>query len=143
VILEIDSKKWKESRGIAANAREASGDIYTLRDKIMFEVVHTQVTQQWILVIRVHQESRKQVQIYNVYALVQYKEKSDCWKYLSEILDFRYVKKNIVACDFNMVVSNKDKGEGSVVWDHFRERRDDIKDLVNVAPKRVKYTWSN
>jgi endonuclease/exonuclease/phosphatase family metal-dependent hydrolase len=83
-------------------ARGESREIFTLWDKMVFEVS------------LVHRNFGKKVYIFNVHASVQYNEKIIFWQGLCEIMDSNYDKNSIVAGNFNMVLLDKESG-GSIV----------------------------
>jgi hypothetical protein len=57
-----------------------------------------------------------------------------------------YINNTIVGGDFNAFLSYKENRRGSIIMDPFKESMGDLIfdwDLVEIKPKRWKYTWTN
>jgi len=84
--------------------------------------------------------------IYNVYTPNHYREKEICWGDLRASIDGELSLNIIVAGDFNLILHANEKQGGSFSLDPSRGRLEVIiqdHDLVDVAPKNCRYTWSN
>jgi hypothetical protein len=81
--------------------------------------------------------------LFNVYMYVQYMEKVGRWESLQLQKENAMDKDNIVAGNFNTILTNKEKTEGSIKRDPMREKLEDLIskwNLVDVKPIKGNYT---
>jgi hypothetical protein len=91
----IGKMHWKRSEGTLVSSKGASRGIFTLWDNssIHLEILHQ--TQDWVLICITH-NSGKHLNIFNVYMLVDYKEKEYFWISLQASKDSKFSKNNII-----------------------------------------------
>lgn len=81
-----------------------------------------------------------------MYAPNHYREKETCWGDLQASIDGELNSNIIVAGDFNLILHANEKRGGTFTPDPFRGRLEAIiqdHDLMDMAPKNRRYTWSN
>lgn len=108
---------WSISKGVEIISRGAGG-LSTLWNNHDFESGLMKTTQQWIFTELVCRVTVKTYKIINVYTLVQYGEKHDCWNELNFLRNSYDISNCIVAGDFNLVLSMEEK-QGGIQFDIF------------------------
>jgi len=84
--------------------------------------------------------------LFNIYAPVQYKEKKECWGSISDTIEAYNPSNIVLAGDMNMVLNSNEKKGGFYGNDTQRNQIMEIirqNDLIDIKPKKGKYTWSN
>eukprot|EP00253_Pinus_taeda_P028387 PITA_28387 len=84
--------------------------------------------------------------IYNIYAPIHYRDKERCWDDLKASIDAQESNNIIFGGDFNLILHSNEKRGGSFSPDPYRVHLENIMqdhDLIDVAPKNRRYTWSN
>jgi hypothetical protein len=82
----------------------------------------------------------------NVYMHVTYKDKVECWRFLTNIKSTMNVSSSIIIGDFSIVLNSNDKRGGNLVRDPLRENMEYFIyewDLMDIKPEKGKYKWSN
>ena len=87
-VLLISIKKWNLNVGKAVSARGACGGLDTLWSDEKFQLKNVYATQHWIFIELFHHSSKTSYALFNLYVPVNYSEKQDCWKMLSDFLKF-------------------------------------------------------
>ena len=145
VFLQTSTNFWKKRGKAAISSRGASGGIGTLWDDTKYEAVDIKYNTSWILTQLRHKESNILVRIYNIYAPNSYVEKKNCWNLLHE--ERSNLQGNVILVgDLNIILSQDEKREGSLIREPIREMVDDIIldwNLMDVKPSSGKYRWNN
>jgi endonuclease/exonuclease/phosphatase family metal-dependent hydrolase len=100
----------------------------------------------WLLVKLSMISSGMFIYVINVYMPNNYREKLDCWDSLLSLENGDFSHNCILAGDFNITRTLKEKRGGSIVRDQFRENLDDVistLELYDVPPKKGSFTWNN
>jgi len=145
-LLDISKTKWKKRAGKAVSSRGSSGGLETLWTEDLFQLKKSHETQHWIFTELSHCTSKLTISLFNLYVPVTYSEKRDCWKSLSAYLEQHNPDNIIIAGDLNIVLKTKEKRGGSSNRDPmlaFVEELTQQWDLLDFAPVRGLYTWSN
>ena len=95
--------------GKAVNARGTSGGLATLWCEDNFHLKSSLVTQHWIFTKLQHISSKISMALFNIYVLVNFNEKKECWKSLSDFLEIYSPINTIVARDLNITLDPKEK----------------------------------
>lgn len=103
-LLDISKTKWKKRAGKAVSSRGSSGVLATLWTKDLFQLKKSHETQHWIFTELLHCTSKLTISLFNLYVLVTYSEKRDCWKSLSAYLEQHNPDNIIIAGDPNIVL---------------------------------------
>jgi len=86
-ILSMGKDNWKKKEGIVMSARGASGGLATLWTEKIFEVHNSFATQHWIFTELTHLPSNLRFSLFNIYVLVLYREKRECWNTMADFLE--------------------------------------------------------
>eukprot|EP00253_Pinus_taeda_P033841 PITA_33841 len=133
-------------KGCISEARGPSGGIATLWDKNKWNFVSINPQQHWIRTAFDSRMNNQTIIIYNVYAPNHYREKETCCGDLQASIDGELNSNIIVAGDFNLILHANEKRGDTFPPDPFRVRLEAIiqdHDLMDVAPKNRRCTWSN
>jgi hypothetical protein len=106
-LLEINIQKWKKNAGKAINTRGSSGGLTTLWVKDKFHLEISFKTQHWIFTELRHTSSKLSLSLFNLYVLVLYSEKKDCWQSLAYFLEIFSPSKIILDRYLNLVFEPK------------------------------------
>eukprot|EP00253_Pinus_taeda_P025214 PITA_25214 len=145
-LKDISKSKWKKNEGIAVSSRGTSGGVATLWSKDLFHLSNYHETQHWIFMELKHLESKLTIALFNLYVPVNYVEKRDCWNTLSAFLDQQSLNNIVLGGDLNLVMKPKEKRGGNNNRDQTLPLVEEIMqqwDLLDFAPARGKYTWTN
>ena len=72
-----------------------------------FRLVNSHNTQHWCFTELKHISSKLTIALFNLYVLVFYSEKKDCWKTLNEFLQLNSPNNIMIARDLNLVMNEK------------------------------------
>eukprot|EP00253_Pinus_taeda_P017214 PITA_17214 len=84
--------------------------------------------------------------MFNVYVPNHYRDKGKCWETLSNHIMEGDSNNTIVGGDFNLILHANEKRGGNFLPDPFRNQMENVMhigDLIDIAPKNRKFTWSN
>jgi exonuclease III len=144
--LKASRNAWKNSQGIAENARGASGGLCTLWNTTKIELLNSDTRMHWIHTSLLHKDSGVQVNLINIYVPQHIEEKRICWETLQDFLQKNELDNIILGGDLNVTLSQEEKRGGSIVRDPAREWVEDIItawELIDIKPIKGHYTWSN
>ena len=99
-LLEINKQKWKKNAGKEISARGSSRKLETLWMKNEFHLEISFETWHWIFTELQHHSSKLSFSLFNLYVLVLFSEKKDCWETLSNFLEIYSPMNTILAGDF-------------------------------------------
>ena len=128
------------------SARGSAGGISTLWLENLFSLVKTHATQHWIFTELRHSSSKTFLALFNLYVLVIYQEKRECWNSLLDYLFVNSFSNIIVAGDMNLILDVKEKKGGISGRDpmlHLVENLIQTWDLMDFKPKKGRFTWIN
>jgi exonuclease III len=108
-ILQDSIYIWRSCKGMAVNARGASGGIYTLWNPNIFSLHSWQSTMHWIKTSLLHLPTGNILTVINVYMPAMYQEKIDCWSSLQNLQDSLELKDLIMAGDLNTTLHPREK----------------------------------
>eukprot|EP00253_Pinus_taeda_P024028 PITA_24028 len=144
--LDISKSKWKKSAGKVVSSRGSYGGLATLWKKDLFLLKKSHETQHWIYTELTHCASKLTISLFNLYVLVTYSEKRECYTSLSAFLEQHNPSNIIIAGDLNIVLKSKEKRGVSNSRDPmlaFVEELSQRWDLLDFNLIRGLYTWSN
>ena len=81
-----------------------------------------------------------------MYVPVQYYEKKECWKSLSDYLELLNPQNLVIGGDLNIILDPKEKRGGTFSRDPFLSTVENLIlqwDLVDFKPVKGEYTWTN
>ena len=78
-LIYISRESRKKQGGYAVSSRGASGGLATLWNKNGFSLLNFFSTQRWIFTELQHLPSKISIALFNLYVLVHYMEKRECW----------------------------------------------------------------
>ena len=145
-LLKASRNAWKNSQGIAENARGTSGGLYTLWNTTKIELLNSDTRMHWIHTLLLHKDSRIQVNLINIYLPHHIEEKRICWETLQDFLQKNELDNIILGGDLNVTLIQEEKRGGSIVRDPAKEWVEDIItawELIDIKPIKGHYTWSN
>jgi len=93
-----------------------------------------------------HKASKLSISLFNLYVLVSYYEKRECWNSLSAFLEQTSPNNIIIAGDLNIIMKEKEKRGGTSNRDPMLDEVEELFqrwDLLDFNPIRGIYTWSN
>ena len=131
---------------MAISARGTSGGLTTLCCEEKFHLKRWFVTHHWIFIELFHNSSKTSLALFNLYVPVNFNEKKDCWKSLSEYLVVNSPSTSIIPGHLNITLTPNEKKGGVVGKDYFQDSIEALIqdwDLINFKPKKGRYTWSN
>jgi ribonuclease HI/exonuclease III len=137
---------WKNSQGVADNARGASGGLCTMWNATKFDLLLTELRMHWTCTQLLHKDSGHSVSLFNIYVPQHIDEKRLCWQSLQEFLSEKDLENIVIGGDLNVTLSAEEKRGGSIVRDPAREWVEDLIstwDLMDIKPTRGRYTWTN
>ena len=146
VLLLISKNKWKLTAGKAINARGSCGGLATLWSAKKFQLKIWIVTQHWIFSELFHLSSKISYALFNLYVPVNYSEKKECWRTISEFLESNYPINIIIARDLNITLAPNEKKGGRYGKDLMQDTVQEliqVQDLIDLKPKIGCFTWSN
>ena len=88
------------------------GGLATLCRDEKFQLKKVYATQHWIHTELFHHSSKTSYALFNLYVPIIYSEKQDCWKTLSDFLEFSSPANIILAGDMNITLSPNEKKGG-------------------------------
>ena len=112
----------------------------------LFQLIKSHETQHWIYTELKHKASKLSISLFNLYVLVTYSEKWECWYTLVAFLEQSSPSNIILSGDLNIVLKAKEKRGGSSIRDPLLAKVEEISqlwDLLDFSPIRGIYTWSN
>ena len=89
------------------SARGSSGGLATLWTEELFSLENSFAMQHWIFTELRHIPSKICLAIFNLYVLVKFQEKRECWNSLEDFLDANTLSNIIVAGDLNITLDPK------------------------------------
>ena len=93
-----------------------------------------------------HYSSKISLALFNLYVPVNYSEKRECWKSLSEYIESISPSNLVLVGDLNITLAHSEKKGGLCGKDHLQDMVETIIlacDLMDIKPKIGRYTWSN
>ena len=129
VLLLISKNKWKLTAGKVINARGSCGGLATLWSAEKFQLKNWFVTQYWIFSELFHLSSKISYALFNLYVPVNYSEKKECWRTISEFLESNYPINIIIARDLNITLAPNEKKGGRYGKDLMQ---DTVQELIQV-----------
>ena len=98
-LLILSKSRWKLNTGKAVSARGTSGGRNTLWCDENFQLKRWFVTQHWIFTDLFHISSKISLEIFNLWVPINYSDKNDCWKMLSEFIALNSPSNIVIAGD--------------------------------------------
>jgi exonuclease III len=146
LLLDISRTKWNKRLGKAISSRGSSGGLATYWTEDLFLLNKHHETRHWIYMELMHKARKFSISLFNLYVLVSYAEKRECWNSLSAYLEEASPNNIIIAGDLNIVLKAKEKKGGSSHRDPMLSKVEEIIlswDLLDFSPIQGMYTWSN
>jgi exonuclease III len=84
--LKASMNVWRDSQGIAGNARGASGGLCTLWNTSKIDLISSDTCMHWIHTKLLHKDLGYLVSLFNIYVPQHIEEKKHCWETLKEFL---------------------------------------------------------
>jgi exonuclease III len=144
--LTVLKNAWSSSKGVADNARGASGGLCTMWNNSKLDLIHSDPRMHWICTQLLHKESGQTVSLFNIYVPQHIDEKRNCWQSIQDYLSENDLENIILGGDLNVTLSTEEKRGGSIVRDPAREWVEDLIstwDLMDIKPSKGRYTWTN
>jgi ribonuclease HI/exonuclease III len=144
--LTVLKNAWSSSKGVADNARGASGGLCTMWNSSKLDLIHSDTRMHWICTQLLHKESGQTVSLFNIYVPQHIDEKRNCWHSIQDYLSENELENIILGGDLNVTLSTEEKRGGSIVRDPAREWVEDLMstwDLMDIKPSKGRYTWTN
>ena len=139
-------EQQRQYKGTISESRGASGGITTLQNHITWNYRSETINQHWIKTVLENKADKQIIVIYNIYVPNHFRDKESCWDDLKASIDAKENSNIIFGGDFNLILHANEKRGGSFSPDPFRTHLENIiqdHDLIDVAPKNRRYTWSN
>ena len=86
-LLLLSKTKWKLNVGKVVSARGTSGGLATLWSDEKFQLNRWFATQHWIFTDLYHISSKISLALFDLYIPVNFNEKKECWKTLSDFIE--------------------------------------------------------
>eukprot|EP00253_Pinus_taeda_P028879 PITA_28879 len=144
-LLNTSMLKWKYDSGKTVSARGSVGGIGTFW-KNSFTLERSTVTQHWIHTDLRHTKSNLSLALFNLYVLVHYEEKRECWRTLMAYIEQINPTNIVIGGDLNIILDPKEKRGGLYSRDPFVSTVGNLIlqwDLIDFKPIKGKYPWSN
>ena len=138
-LLLLSKTKWKLNVGKVVSARGTSGGLATLWSGEELQLNHWLATQHWIFTDLYHISSKISLALFNLYVPVNFNEKKECWKTLSDFIETNSPTNTIVAGDHNIYLAPNEKKDGVCGNDHFQDMVEEliqVCDLKEFKPKK-------
>ena len=117
-LLLINNNHWKLKAGKVISARGTCGGLAILWSDEKFQLKNVYATQRWIFTELFHHSSKTSYALFNLYVPVNYTEKHDCWKMLSDFLELSSPVNIVLAGDLNITLAPNEKKGGLHGKDH-------------------------
>ena len=111
-LLLLSKNNWNFSMGKAVSARGTCGGLATLWNEKNFILTNFYVTQHWIFTELLHINSKISTSLFNLYVPVNYYEKQDYWRMLSDFLESCSPTNIILVGYLNIVLAPNEKKGG-------------------------------
>ena len=98
----LSKNKWRFTLGKVVSARGTYGGLATLWCAKSFQLLYFHATEHWIFTELFHSASKISIALFNLYVPVNYVEKQECWRTLSNVLESLSPIKIILAGDLNI-----------------------------------------
>ena len=108
--------------GKAVSERGSSGGLATLWSEDKFQLNRWFATQHWIFTDLYHYSSKISLALFNLYVPVNYSEKRECWKSLSEYIESISPSNLVLVGDLNITLAPSEKKVGSAAKTIFKTR---------------------
>ena len=121
-LLLLSKSNWNLNAGKAVSARGSSGGLATLWSEDKFQLNRWFATQHWIFTDLYHYSSKISLALFHLYVPINYSEKRECWKSLSEYIESISPSNLVLASDLNINLSPHEKKVGFAAKTIFKTR---------------------
>ena len=145
-LLSLRKKSWNKHAGLAMSDFGSVGGIATLWIANLFSLSNSHTTQHWIFSELRHIPSMLSISLFNLYVLVNFQEKHDCWTSLNDFIASNSISNVMIAGDLNIMLDSKERKGGICGRDPMLntvEKLITCWDLIDFKPKKGIYTWTN
>ena len=125
--------------GKANSTRGTSGGISTLWSEDKFQLKSSSVSQHWIFTELFHNSSKLSFALFNCYVPINFNEKKDWWKSISDFLENFSPSNIIIVGGLNISLAPNEKKGGARGKDPFQDSVEAIiqsSDLCDFKPKK-------
>ena len=132
--------------GKAVSSRVTYGGLATLWCDENFQLKRWCVTQHCIFTDLYRISSKISLSLFILHVPVNYNEKKECWKSLSEFLEVNSSSNTVVTGDINISLAPSEKNGGLRGKDQFHDTVEELilsLDLNDIKPKSRRFTWTN